>query len=337
MNDNYKYFSDYLACPHSKSNLKLVENNESFSFESNTGKYLIKNDVPVFFSKLNYNNPDDEKFIKSIEDFWDSGWEKRTEEDDHSFLYKLNEEELFKRIKSAYDSQKLRGEGIGNYFSNEIKIDSLKNKTCVIVGPGCGEEAMQLHLLSKAKVIGIDISHKSASLTNKFLHKFGDKSGIGIQGDSRFLPIQSNSIDFVFSSGVIHHSPNIEKSINEIYRVLKPNGEFCVALYHKHSVVWMKFLLKALLRGNWTKQKLNKYISNQTEVAWITDHKKNPHTRLFTKSECLELFKGFNNLHVRSGNFHTPGNLLLKFFSILENSKIMSNFGTMVFISGSKK
>ena len=73
---------------------------------------------------------------------------------------------------------------------------------------------MELHLLSKAKVIGIDLSHKSATLTNKFLHKFGDKSGIGIQGDSRFLPIQSNSIDYVFSSGVIHHSPNIQKSID---------------------------------------------------------------------------------------------------------------------------
>ena len=337
MNDNYKHFSDYLACPHTKNNLKLTESSDSHFFESDSGKYLIKDDVPVFLSKLNYNNPDDEKFMESIQDFWNSGWEKRTEEDDHSFLYELNEEELFKRIKASYDSQRSRGEGIGTYLSNELKIDALKGKTCIIVGPGCGEEAMELHLLSKAKVIGIDLSHKSATLTNKFLHKFGDKSGIGIQGDSRFLPIQSNSIDYVFSSGVIHHSPNIQKSIDEIHRVLKPNGEFCVALYHKYSITWMKFLLKALLRGNWTKKKLNKYISRQTENAWITDDKKNPHTKLFSRPQCFNLFKDFSDVNVRAGNFYTPGNFILKFFSIVKNTKVMSKLGSMVYISGSKK
>jgi len=337
MNDNYKYFCDYLACPYSKNNLKLVEDFRSRSFESDTSKYPIKNDVPVLISKLNYNNTNNEKYTKSIEEFWNSGWEKRSVEDDHSFLYRLNEEELFNRLKARYDLQKSRGVGIGDYFSNEIKLNSLKNKTCIIIGPGCGEEAMELNLLCKAKVIGIDISFKSASLTNTLLHKFGDKSGIGVQGDSRFLPIQSNTIDFVFSSGVIHHSPNIEKSIDEIYRVLKPNGKFCIALYHKHSIVWMKFLLKAFLRGNWTKKSLNKYTSNQTEVSWVTDDRKNPHTRLFSRAQCFELFNVFDDVNIRSGNFHTPGNFFLKFFDPLEDTKIMSKFGTMIYISGSKK
>ena len=336
MNDNYKYFHKYLVCPHTQTDLEYINKEKPNFFKSGSNIYPIQNDVPILLSKLNYKNTEDADYIKSIEDFWDSGWEKRSEEDDHSFLYDLDEDKFFIRLKQRFDKQELRGKDIGEYHSNEIKFNSLVDKTCVIIGPGCGEEAMELNLICKAKVIGVDISYKSANLTNKLLHKFGDKSGIGIQGDSRFLPIKSNSIDFVFSNGVIHHSPNIEKSIAEIHRVLKPNGRFSIALYHKHSVTWLKFLLKALLKGNWTKKSLEDYISIQTEVAWITSDKKNPHTRLFSKSQCLRLFDKFNNLHVRPGAFSTPGNFYLKFLGLFKNTKLMSKLGSMIYISGSK-
>jgi len=336
MNDNYKYFLKYLACPHTKNKLELQEGGKEITLKSDIERYQIKNDIPVLISKLNYNDTTDKSFIDSIEDFWNSGWDKRSKEDDHSPLYKLNEKEMSNRLKRKYDIQQSRGEGIGNYFSNEIKLDMLQDKTSVIIGPGCGEEAMQLCFICKAKVIGIDISLKSASLTNSLLHKFGDNTGIGIQGDSRFLPLQSNTIDFVFSNGVIHHSPNIQKSVDEIYRVLKPNGKFCVALYHKHSIAWLKFLLKAFLKGNWTQNKMNRYISSQTELSWVTGNKKNPHTKLFSYSDCSKIFSRFNDLKIRPGNFHIPNNFYLKFLKLFENTKIMSNFGGMIYISGSK-
>tara|TARA_Y100000748_G_scaffold295180_1_gene286627 strand:+ start:110 stop:1123 length:1014 start_codon:yes stop_codon:yes gene_type:complete len=336
MTDNYKYFTDYLACPYTKKNLELVEDNGLPTLVSGDNKYLIQNGTPLLISKRNYNDSRDEKFIRSIENFWNSGWEKRSEEDDHSFLYKLNEKEMLKRLTARYELQRSRGEGIGDYLSNEIKLDMLKDKTSIVIGPGCGEEAMELSFICKTKVIGIDISLKSASLTNSLLNKFGHKSGIGIQGDSRFLPIQSNSVDFVFSSGVIHHSPNIQKSVDEILRVLKPGGKFCVGLYHKNSIGWRKFLLKGLIKGNWTRKTLGQHISSQTEVSWITDEQRNPHTELFSRSECSKLFNNFERTHIRSGNFHTPGNLILKFLSLVENTKLMSRFGTMIYVSGSK-
>ena len=336
MNNNYKYFTNYLACPFSKKKLKLMEIENSPLFVSDANKYPIVNDIPLLISKSNYDNVNDEKFIKSIEEFWDNGWQKRSGENDHSFLYQLNKEEFLERLFKRYELQQSRGEGIGDYLSNEIKLDMLEGKTSIIIGPGCGEEAMELSLICKAKVIGIDISPQSASLTNSLLHKFCGNTGIGIQGDSRFLPIQSNSIDFVFSSGVIHHSPNIEKSVSEIQRVLKPRGKFCVALYHKRSINWLKFLLKAILKGNWSMKKLENYISKETEVAWITENKKNPYTKLFSSSDCHKLFDNFKDVNVRAGNFYVPNNWYLKFFSLIENTKIMSRLGSMIYISGSK-
>ena len=85
-----------------------------------------------------------------------------------------------------------------------------------------------------------------------------------------------------------------------------------------------------------TKKSLDQYISSQTEVSWITDDQTNPYTQLFSYSKCSKLFDIFDRIQIRSGNFHTPGNFLLKFLALAENTKIMSKFGTMIYVSGSK-
>ena len=325
-----------LACPYTKNNLNLENDGKFIWFKSDNFKYPIRNGVPILFSNNNYDNLN-EAFKNSIQDFWNSGWEKRGKENDHYFLYNLTSEEFQNIIQKKYKFEESRGPGIGGLLSNEIKIDSLRNKTSLIIGPGCGLEAIELKFITKTKVIGLDVSFQSAYLTNTLLQNFDNNSDICVQGDARYLPIKSNLIDFVFSHGVLHHSPDIQKSVDEIYRVLRPNGKFCVALYNKYSLEWSKFLLNALLKGKWTKKKLDKYISSETEKAWTTSNKKNPYTKLFSKSECFELFRSFDNLNIRNGNFKTPNNLLLKFLKLLENTTIMSKFGSMIYITGEKK
>lgn len=324
-----------LACPISNSGLDLVSEGGNKYLKHKNSKYLIKEGVPILMSDKNYAEKDI-VFKNSIQNFWNSGWNKRSKENDHDFLYDLNHEDFFNRIKKRYEHEQSRGIGIGGYQSNELKMENLKDKISLIIGPGCGEEAIEVNLLTKSKVVGVDISFNSAFLTNKLFKNLDSNSGLGIQGDSRFLPIKSNSIDFVFSHGVIHHSPNIIQSINEIHRVLKPKGFFCVGLYNKHGLVWIKFLLNALLKGNWSLKRMERYISSQTEKAWITEDNTNPYTKLFSKSECEKMFKLFNNVKVRTGNFKTPNNLLLKFLKLFENSKFLSKFGSMNYISGTK-
>lgn len=325
-----------LACPQSLEDLTFESNQNSSFLKSKNKKYMIQDGVPILIS--NYNYIDDKKNIKdSIEQFWNNGWKKRVKENDHNFLYKLDKKTLFNRVLDSYSYEKAIGSNIGGYLSNEIKTEMLKDKVSLIIGAGCGEEALELNFLTKSKVIGLDITYQSAHATNHLLQKFDFESGIGIQGDARFLPIKSNSIDFVFSHGVMHHSPDINKSIDEVYRVLKKDGKFCICLYHKYGFVWLKFLLAAILKGNWSKKSLNNYISTETEKSWISSREKNPYTELFSKKDCYKLFAKFQKLKVRAGSFKTPNNFLLKFFKLVENTKIMSNFGSMIYISGVKK
>ncbi|MBI5049149.1 MAG: class I SAM-dependent methyltransferase [Deltaproteobacteria bacterium] len=63
-------------------------------------------------------------------------------------------------------------------------------------------------------------------------------------GDAENLQFKDGSFDVVFSNGVLHHTPDIEKSFREAQRVLRRGGEFWVILYHKNSVFyWISLLL----------------------------------------------------------------------------------------------
>lgn len=65
-----------------------------------------------------------------------------------------------------------------------------------------------------------------------------------IEGDAEDLEFDDESFDVVFSNGVLHHTPNIEKSFREAYRVLKRQGEFWIVVYHKNSIFyWITLLL----------------------------------------------------------------------------------------------
>ncbi len=47
-------------------------------------------------------------------------------------------------------------------------------------------------------------------------------------GDIQNLPFKDELFDEIYSSHVLEHIPNIVKTLNECWRVLKPNGKFTV-------------------------------------------------------------------------------------------------------------
>ena len=73
------------------------------------------------------------------------------------------------------------------------------------------------------------------------------------------------SFDWFYSHGVLHHTPDIQRAIDEVWRVLKPNGRTIIMLYHKHSFNYfvrimtymrLRVLLKILSRvGNWKRDR----------------------------------------------------------------------------------
>jgi len=69
--------------------------------------------------------------------------------------------------------------------------------------------------------VGLDISPRLVALGRS---KYPDLELI--EGDAENLPFDSESLDGVLLSGLVHHFPNPRRLITEVRRVLKPGGRF---------------------------------------------------------------------------------------------------------------
>lgn len=179
-------------------------------------------------------------------------------------------------------------------FSEFDKFYALKT---LEVGVGMGSEHLKL-AEAGAILYGIDLTPRAVEHTKRRLNLFGYKSIIQ-QGDAENLQFEDMFFDAVYSWGVIHHSPNTQKAVDEIYRVLKPGGFAKIMIYHKHSLVGYMLWLRYGLMSLRPYRTLNYIYHNYLE---------SPGTKAYTIKEAKELFLKFNIKSIKSQLGH--GDLL---------------------------
>lgn len=118
-------------------------------------------------------------------------------------------------------------ENLKTLFSiNNVLLTPTKNQHALDAGCGSGRYAYALHLMGFKSVTGIDFSENNIAFAKNKISEKG-LSGLNFQvADVSQLPFDTNSFDFVFSNGVLHHvDASYEKTLSELYRVMKPGGE----------------------------------------------------------------------------------------------------------------
>jgi ubiquinone/menaquinone biosynthesis C-methylase UbiE len=113
-----------------------------------------------------------------------------------------------KRIKSFFDS-------------NELTLD---------IGCGIG---FWLEYFKFEKIIGGDISFNSLKIARKRGSYFNfDYPLINLNAEK--LPFKNESLNQIYSFGVLHHTPDTEKAFREISRVMKKDGKLAISLYYEN-------------------------------------------------------------------------------------------------------
>lgn len=179
------------------------------------------------------------------------------------------------------------------YLLDVVGFEKYANKKVLEVGCGVGTDLSQF-AEHGAVVTGIDLSEKSVVLAKKRFEIFGLKGDLKV-GDAENLPFVDNQFDLVYSIGVLHHTPDTQKAINEIYRVLKPGGQTIVMLYNKNffSYYVKLILLRWILTGKFL------YLPFK-EVRNVLEYKGCPLTKLFSKREAKRLFNKFQQVKMQT-------------------------------------
>ena len=253
--------------------------------------------------------------IEDVQKYWDT----YTKDIQSQFTDKeFGSKEYFQEIKKYHDK--------AYELSNKIlNLPALKNKSVLEVGCGIGLDALE-YAKNGAKVTAIDISHVCIDLARKYFTYNNLYAHIEI-GNVEKLHYDDSSFDVVVARQILMFTPDTQRAVNEIMRVLKPHGKFIALLHNKYS--WYTILGK---------------ISRTNLIAEIKDP---PINKFYSIQEVKDLFKEFSKIEIimdkfpyetirRSGVFAMLyNNYFVPFVKIIPR-KLIKSFGYYIIIKAFK-
>ncbi|MDQ3666374.1 MAG: class I SAM-dependent methyltransferase [Acidobacteriota bacterium] len=194
------------------------------------------------------------------------------------------------------------------------------------IGCGVGTDGAQF-AGAGADYTGVDLTDAAIELAQKRFELF-NLPGEFQTADAEKLDFADDSFDLVYSHGVLHHTPDTERAVREIYRVLRPGGRAVVMLYHRDSYnyrVNISILRRAgaqllrwepgvslvsLLTGEsleslrqhatQLRNDRHSYLMPEKFLTQNTDGAGNPLARVYSRDEARALFEAFAEIEVRT-------------------------------------
>ena len=186
----------------------------------------------------------------------------------------------------------------GPWFDSMVRFDDVHGKDVLEIGVGLGSDHMRL-ASNGNRMTALDLSWEHLRRTRQHLALEGLNTQL-VYGDAELMAFRNESFDAVYSFGVLHHTPDIESSISEIHRVLRPGGVAIIGLYHLHSwFFWLQTIVAHGLvqQGLWKKGL--KTLMSEIEYRQNLDTAK-PLVRVFSRRRVKTLLKGFSCVELRT-------------------------------------
>jgi len=212
--------------------------------------------------------------------------------------------EMFDNVSYNYDFlNRILTFGIDvKWRKKVVRIVGEKNPEMILdIATGTGDFAIMLAGLKPKKIIGLDISKGMLDVGIKKVKAKNLEQVIDmVLGDSEDLPFDDNSFDAITVGFGVRNFEDLDKGLQEIYRVLKPKGVFAVLETSQPE----KFPVKQLFSF------YSKYIIPTVGKLFSKD--KNAYSYLPESAAIFPFGEKFNNILTKNG-FNKATNIPLTF------------------------
>lgn len=253
-----------------------------------------------------------------IQEFWQNHSCGAKLVGDLSEKNKQDYEDFFAR----YDDFRYQKEA--HILKNLDQID-FQDKKVLEIGLGQGADAEQI-IRRGGIYSGVDLTAESVERVKMRFSLRNLPFEEVTQGSALELPFADNSFDIVFSFGVLHHIPDIQKAQKEIARVLKPDGKLIVMLYNKQSLnylfsifvlrrlgliglyflkpkiggIYGHHIAQARQKGLWNYLKMDNFIHVNTDGPF------NPYSKVYNINKAKQDFTDFEIVETHQDFMHAP-------------------------------
>ena len=163
-----------------------------------------------------------------------------------------------------------------------------------IVDAGCGTGQMSLYLARANRiVIGADLTRASLQLAAGAAKRFGVDRVRFVETDLRRPGLRNGAFDVVYSSGVLHHTPDPRASFARLAKLARPGGMIILGLYN--AFARFPFRLRRLLARVVRRPLFDPVLrdrANEPErrAAWFRDQYEHPEEHSHTLGEVQTWF-----------------------------------------------
>jgi SAM-dependent methyltransferase len=212
--------------------------------------------------------------VEDVREYWESNPLSAA-----AIPYPLHTPEYFE----FYDWLREQNEGPG-FSEGFYEYVSFRGKKVLDVGCGNGY-VLSRYARAGADARGVDLTPTAVELSRRRFDLMS-LGGTFAVASAEELPFGDDEFDCVSSIGVVHHTPNTRKAVNEIKRVLKPGGRVLLMVYHRNSAMYqVRFRAQSLVKRKSMQQLVN-------EVDGVG----NPKGEVYSRDEFARLLEGFGDL-----------------------------------------
>jgi ubiquinone/menaquinone biosynthesis C-methylase UbiE len=212
--------------------------------------------------------------IRDVQHYWDE-YPCGIQVSDKEF----GSREFFKEIKQKFDHT------YAAYAHSEklLRFRYRKGKSVLEIGCGIGIDAAEF-ARHGAQVTTLDLSPKNIELAKKYF-SYNNLSGNLLVGNAEAMDFDDNTFDVVVAIGVFIYTPNTQKAIDEVLRVVKPGGEVICMFWNRIS--WYPLLVQ--LSGG--------HFDHEEKDA--------PLIKLYSAKEIRKMFEKFSKVEIEMDRFPT--------------------------------